>query len=201
MALLLHDLVATMNEASPAQVSLFQDGPPLPAQAAPSPTSSKARADFAHHYRSLMPGLTVFVIRHGANGHEALEAAQAAFALAWESWETIGHPQAWLRRVAYRQLLKQRAQRETAQEELPDWPGGPCPAETVELGAQEALVVTVLASLPMRQRQAFAWSYDGFSAQETAQHLEMTPEAVRQNLARARKQLKQAWRLMTEGAE
>ncbi|MEE1799691.1 MULTISPECIES: sigma-70 family RNA polymerase sigma factor [unclassified Streptomyces] len=165
------------------------------------PASSQARADFAHHYRDLMPRLTVFVMRHGANRHEATEAAQAAFALAWESWETINRPQAWLRRVAYRQLLKQRGQREHAQEDLPDRPGGLCPAETAELGTQEALVLEILASLPMRQRQAFAWTYDGFSAQETAEHLGISPEAVRQNLARARKHLKQAWQSMKEGTE
>lgn len=190
-----------MSEASPAHVSLFQSGPLLQAPPLPSPASSQARADFAHHYRTLMPRLTVFVMRHGADGHEALEAAQASFALAWEDWDTISHPQAWLRRVAYRQLLKQRSRREHAHDKVPDRPGGPCPAETMELGAQEALVLKALASLPMRQRQAFAWAYDGFSAQETAEHLEMTPEAVRQNLARARKHLKQAWHLMKEGAE
>ncbi|WP_269801360.1 RNA polymerase sigma factor [Streptomyces odonnellii] len=182
-------------------MSHFQAGPLVQAPAPSSPSSSEARADFAHHYRDLMPRLTVFVMRHGANGHEAVEAAQAAFALAWESWETIDHPQAWLRRVAYRQLLKQRGQREHTHEDLPDQPGGSCPAETVELGAQEALVLNVLASLPMRQRQAFAWTYDGFSPQETAEHLGISSEAVRQNLARARKHLKQAWQLIKEGAE
>jgi RNA polymerase sigma factor (sigma-70 family) len=148
-----------------------------------------------------MPRLTVFILRHGANGHEAIEAAQAAFALAWESWEEIEYPSAWLRRVAYRKFLKHRDQREQAHEDVPDRPGGLCPAETVELGTQESVVLDVLASLPMRQRQAFAWTYDGFSPNETAQYLGISPEAVRQNLARARKHLRQAWELMKEGAE
>ncbi|CAL9329470.1 hypothetical protein SUDANB106_00041 [Streptomyces sp. enrichment culture] len=145
-----------------------------------------------------MPRLVVFVMRHGADSHQAAEAAQAAFALAWERWESIEHPHAWLRKVAFRQLLKLREQREHPAEELPDPPGGLCPAQAVELGAQEALILRVLRSLPMRQRQAFAWTFDGFSPQETAVHLGMTPEAVRQNLARARRSLKQAWETMKE---
>ena len=190
-----------MSEASSAQMSLSQYGQTVHGPASSSPSSSQARADFAHCYRELMHPLIVFVRRHDASQHEALEAAQAAFALAWESWDSIESPQAWLRRVAYRQLLKQRSRREHTPEHLPDQPGGPCPTETVELGAQEAVVLQVLAALPMRQRQAVAWCYDGFSAQETAEHLGLTPEAVRQNLARARKRLKQAWQSTKEGEE
>lgn len=190
-----------MSEAGAAPLPQVQVGPLAQAPASLSPSSSQDRADFAHLYRDLMPRLTIFVMRHGANGHDALEAAQAAFALAWESWETIDHPQAWLRSVAYRQLLKQRDQREHAHENLPDRPGSRCPAEAVEMEAQEVLVLNILAALPMRQRQAFAWVYDGFSVQETAQHLGISAEAVRQNLARARKHLRQTWQLMKEGTE
>ncbi|CAM5304671.1 sigma factor-like helix-turn-helix DNA-binding protein [Streptomyces aurantiogriseus] len=50
----------------------------------------------------------------------------------------------------------------------------------------------------MQQQRAFAWIYDGFSAQETADALETTPDAVRQNLARARKSLRQAWEDMQD---
>lgn len=190
-----------MNETSPATGSYLQAGSLTQAPASLFPSTSQSRAEFARCYRDLTPRLTVFVMRHGANRHEAIEAAQSAFALAWESWDTIDHPAAWLRRVAFRQFLKQRDQREHSQAELPDRPGGPSPAEIAEMGTQESTVLNVLASLPMRQRQAFAWAYDGFSPYETAEHLGISPEAVRQNLARARKHLRQAWEKMKEGAE
>ena len=37
-----------------------------------------------------------------------------------------------------------------------------------------------------RQRQVLAWSLDGFSPKEIAEHLQMTPEAVRSSLSLAR---------------
>lgn len=163
-----------------------------------SPADSTARSEFAGFYAQTMPRLVVFVLRHGADIHEAAEAAQAAFVQAWERWETIEHPNAWLRTVAFRHLLRLRDRREGPLQDLEDPPGGVCPVERIELDAQEELVLKVLAGLPMQQRRVFAWIYDGFSTQETAELLETTPEAVRKNLERARKSLKQAWEAMKE---
>jgi RNA polymerase sigma-70 factor (ECF subfamily) len=163
-----------------------------------APTASAARTEFAGFYERTMPRLVVFVLRHGADVHEAREAAQAAFAQAWERWESIEHPHAWLRTVAFRQLLRLRERREHPLQDTAEQPGGVCPVERIELGGQEELVLMVLAGLPMQQRRAFAWSYDGFTPQEIADALKATPEAVRQNLARARRSLKQAWETMKE---
>ncbi|MFI9244794.1 RNA polymerase sigma factor [Streptomyces sp. NPDC053086] len=162
------------------------------------PADSATRTEFAGFYARAMPGLVVFVLRHGADFHEATEAAQAAFVQAWEKWETIDHPHAWLRTVAYRHLLRTRDLPEGPMRDLGEPPGGVCPVERIELGAQETLVLSVLATLPMQQRRVFAWIYDGFSTQETAEILRTTPEAVRQNLARARKSLKRAWETTKE---
>ncbi|MFF7647029.1 sigma-70 family RNA polymerase sigma factor [Streptomyces canus] len=163
-----------------------------------TPADSAARSEFAGFYETTMPRLVVFVLRHGADIHEAREAAQAAFAQAWERWESIEHPHAWLRTVAFRQLLRLRERPEGPLADTEERPGGVCPVERIELGAQEKLVLKVLAGLPMQQRRAFAWTFDGFTPQETAEALKTTPEAVRQNLARARKSLKQAWETMKE---
>jgi RNA polymerase sigma-70 factor (ECF subfamily) len=163
-----------------------------------TPPDSAARSEFAGFYEKTMPRLVVFVLRHGADIHEAKEAAQAAFAEAWERWESIEHPHAWLRTVAFRQLLRLRERREGPLQDTEERPGGVCPVERIEFGAQEELVLRVLAGLPMQQRRAFAWTFDGFTAQETADALKTTPEAVRQNLARARRSLKLAWETMKE---
>ncbi|MDH6455369.1 MULTISPECIES: sigma-70 family RNA polymerase sigma factor [unclassified Streptomyces] len=179
--------------------ALAQRDQPVTAPYRPrTPADSAARSEFAGFYEKTMPRLVVFVLRHGADIHEAREAAQAAFAQAWERWESIEHPHAWLRTVAFRQLVRVRERPEGPLQDTEGQSGGVCPVERIELGAQEELVLKVLAGLPMQQRRAFAWIYDGFTPQETAEALQTTPEAVRQNLARARKSLKQAWESMKE---
>ncbi|TKS96073.1 sigma-70 family RNA polymerase sigma factor [Streptomyces galbus] len=179
--------------------ALAQQGQLVDARYRPQiPTDSSARSEFAGFYEKTMPRLVVFVMRHGADLHEAREAAQAAFVQAWERWESIEYPNAWLRTVAFRQLVRLRERREDALQDTDEPPGGVCPVERVELGAQEEFVLRVLAGLPLQQRRAFAWIYDGFTPQEAAKALQTSPEAVRQNLARARKSLKQAWEKLRE---
>jgi RNA polymerase sigma factor (sigma-70 family) len=62
--------------------------------------------------------------------------------------------------------------------------------ERHELADQERFVLAALAGLPGKQRQVMAWSMDGFSPGEIAQVLGEEPAAVRQNLRRARQNLK-----------
>ncbi|GGR46147.1 sigma factor-like helix-turn-helix DNA-binding protein [Streptomyces netropsis] len=45
------------------------------------------------------------------------------------------------------------------------------------------------ASLPYRQRQILAWTLSGYTPSEIAQQLELTPEAVRASLKKARRTL------------
>jgi RNA polymerase sigma-70 factor (ECF subfamily) len=61
----------------------------------------------------------------------------------------------------------------------------------VELRDEAQAVLAALADLPPKQRQVMAWSIDGFSPAEIASALGVDPAAVRQNLAKARKNLKQ----------
>lgn len=175
----------------------------VPAQ--PSPVrgaqDSGTRTDFAAFYAQQMPRLVRFVMRHGATIHEATEAAQAAFSMAFEQWSAITEPAAWLRTVAWRLWLRGRQRREHPVECLPDLPGGHCPVAAFELSEQQERVYEALRWLPMKQRQAMAWHFDQFSAQETAQHLNTTAEAVRQNLTRARANLRQALTAQGEGTQ
>ncbi|QKW54250.1 RNA polymerase sigma factor [Streptomyces buecherae] len=148
------------------------------------------REDFARYYRQHRAGLTRFVMRHGANPHEAADAAQAAFNEAFRSWHLIDHRAAWLRTVALRVFLRQSVRPE---EELTDAERaiGCGPLEAVVLREQQARVYAALDRLPGRQRQVMAWYLDGISTDEMAAALEMTPAAVRQNLSRARAHLRQ----------
>lgn len=143
---------------------------------------------YAHHFAELVRHL----MRQGASPHEAADAVQAAFVEACAQWETIEHPAAWLRTVAFRQYLRQPAQRENLTGEVPEHPStGPSPLHVLEIKEEQMLVLAALASLPPTQRRVMAWSLDGFSSSEIAQGLKMNAAAVRQNIARARARLKE----------
>ncbi|GAA2359383.1 sigma-70 family RNA polymerase sigma factor [Streptomyces cuspidosporus] len=160
----------------------------------PIPEDSKARAAFAEYYQQDFLALTRFVMRLGAAPHEAADAAQSAFVLAFEQWDSIRNPGAWLRTVAKRRLdaLRSGVVREQLADRLPDLPGGRCPVAAVELGEEEARVYEALSWLPTRQREVMAWTLDGYRPQEIAQIMGITPEAARKNLERGRALLKQA---------
>lgn len=145
--------------------------------------------DFVTLYKSEMPRLVRFILKHGATPQEAADAAQTAFASAWETWEGIREPKAWLRTVALREYFRRPVQ-ETSVECPPDEVAQPL-LDSLELGEQERNVMAALATLPMKQRQVMAWHYDGFSHDQIARQMRITEQAVRQNLHRARTRLKE----------
>jgi RNA polymerase sigma factor (sigma-70 family) len=155
----------------------------------PSHPSSAARQEFTSLYEAEMPKLARFVMKHGATPVEAADAAQAAFSAAWEAWEDIREPLAWLRTVAIREYLRCPVN-ETPVDSLPDKAESSLLLDPVELGEQEQRVIAALAALPMKQRQVMAWHYDGFAHDQIAKHMKITEDAVRQNLHRARVRLK-----------
>ncbi|MEU6353146.1 sigma-70 family RNA polymerase sigma factor [Streptomyces sp. NPDC047072] len=181
-----------------------------PAESAPEPRipvappqqrGSVARVEFAQFYEQHMPNLVRHLLRQGASGHEAAEAAQAAFAEAFVKWETIDYPAAWLRKVAIRLYLRQPARREDLTDDVPELPGGICPHRSAELKEEEARVYAALAALPPLQRAVLAWHLDGFATSEIGDALDMTHEAVRQNLSRGRARLKTILLSANDGGE
>ncbi|MET9294840.1 sigma-70 family RNA polymerase sigma factor [Streptomyces sp. NPDC003077] len=169
---------------------------PLTERARPdTPLSSQDRTDFARFFRGNFDAVARFVIRQGANQHEATEATQVAFTVAWQQWPTIEHPAAWLRRVAYWTYLKRAGhlQKDTPVDSVPDHAGdagedAPLARALVRDGEQR--VRAALLALPVRQRQVMAWHLDGFSHAEVAQELNLSTEAVRAAYARARTSLR-----------
>ncbi|WP_327706784.1 sigma-70 family RNA polymerase sigma factor [Streptomyces decoyicus] len=176
-------------------VSLVSPAPRFP----PAPGESGARSEFAACYEQEIVRLTRFVMHLGAAPHEAADIAQSAFAVAFEQWESIQHPRAWLRTVAQRKMQAMRYPREELTDQLPDLPGGRCPVDAVELSEEEARVYEALSWLPDRQREVMAWTLDGYKPQEIARLMKVTPEAVRQNLHRGRTLLKRALLSPTSG--
>ncbi|MER7050080.1 RNA polymerase sigma factor [Streptomyces jumonjinensis] len=159
-------------------------------QSPPAVLSGRDLAEELHHAE--FPGLVRFLLLNGASWNEAQDAAQDAFTQMCRPGIRITHPKAWLRTVAWRCWLRQQVRPEDPCAEIPDvrtahWQ---TPAHAAELGTEERRVVELLLRLPAKQRAALAWNLDGFTAQESAQAMGISPEAVRQNLARARATLK-----------
>lgn len=163
-------------------------GTPLPVHDTKA-AGTPARVRFACYYEAHLTQLIRHLMRQGAAPHEAADAAQVAFTEAFLMWQSIEHPAAWLRKVAFRAYLRQ-SPRDEITDTPPERPGGPCPLHAVELKEEEQRVYAALAMLPAAQRQALAWSLDGFTASEIATELGTSPQAVRQNLSRARSRLK-----------
>lgn len=146
--------------------------------------------EFADCYRQQLPGLVWFVMSLGASAEEAADAAQSAFAAAYPVWDTIRHPQAWLRRVAERAHYRHRASREIPVDATPDCPAPQLVTADVEFRDEARQVLAALAGLPPGQRQVMAWHLDGFAPAEIARELGIGQAAVRQSLAKARKNLR-----------
>lgn len=67
----------------------------------------------------------------------------------------------------------------------------PSAADVAALNEENRLVLTELAQLPGKQRQIMVGHYDGLSHDQIADLLGMSTDAVRQNLSRARKTLRE----------
>lgn len=197
------------NDPNPGVESMCMPTVLAPARQSNTQTRSAAarqssnvasRAAFARCYEQQLTSVIRFIMRNGVSAHEAADIAQATFVLAYEAWHVIDHPPAWLRRVAHRQLLRLRGSKEDPYATVPDLPGGRCPMAAVEIDEQEARVFEALGWLPTRQREVMAWTIDGFTPAEIAEELAITSDAVRQSLARARKNLKRALGISKGGA-
>jgi RNA polymerase sigma factor (sigma-70 family) len=161
------------------------------AGALPAGSDGLRDLEFARFFRAEHKKLIRFVIAIGAGSEEAAEIAQVAFVKAFESWDVIRAPRAWIRRVAVNELTaaRQAARRETPQATLPDAPARVSTALAVELTEEARQVLFALQALPPRQRQVMAWIIDGFGAAEIARELGVSPQSVRQSHAKARKNL------------
>ncbi len=62
-------------------------------------------------YRAEMPRLILYLMKcfGDSDMHDAADAAQSAFTELLTKWNTVRSPRAWLRTVAFRQMLRQNA--------------------------------------------------------------------------------------------
>jgi RNA polymerase sigma factor (sigma-70 family) len=146
--------------------------------------------EYAMVYRAEKPRLVLYLIRCGANWHDADDAAQQALAALYNQWRTVRNPGPWLRTVAFREFMRTRDANGRSRESLDQLrvPEGPADVETL---LEQHAVLTVIGLLPPRQRRVFALHFDQLETREIAEVLQISEVAVRQNLARARARLKE----------
>jgi RNA polymerase sigma-70 factor (ECF subfamily) len=148
--------------------------------------------EFALFYEEEMPKLLRYLLGcfGGTDFRDAADAAQNAFAELLVKWATVRNHRAWLRTVAFREMLRQRrVYAEEIFDPLREEFVITSASERLELREQEEEVIAVIYQLPLTQRQVFALHYDQFQYREIAEILGMTEAAVRKNLSRARKSL------------
>ncbi|BCL17868.1 RNA polymerase sigma factor [Micromonospora sagamiensis] len=148
-------------------------------------------AAFSAFYRNEVGRLVAFLVWQGASVADAADVAQETMRRALEQWDTIRSPGPWTRRVASREYARRMA----GLVELPtDDLADRTPllrASVSEIAAWEAgqEELRLLGHLPSRQRQVMAWTLEGYQPGEIAEQLNMTPEAVRSSLLKARRAL------------
>src|SRR5262245_17963896 len=146
--------------------------------------------EFSTFYRGFVPTLVAFLIWQGVPLREAADIAQETMIIAYRQWSTIDRPAAWSRRVASR-IWARRCARivEDPVADLPESVGVLWGTTDIAVWEQRHEVLRILDLLPPRQRQVLAWTLDGFPPIEIAAELQMTPEAVRASLLKARRRL------------
>jgi len=144
--------------------------------------------EYAMIYQAEKPRLVRYLIQCGANWHDADDASQRALAALYEQWETVRNPRAWLRKVAFREFIRASGSNEFPLEGHDQLL--PAPSDIESLLEQDT-VLSAIRQLPPLQRQVFALHFDQLTTSEIAETLQITEAAARQNLARARVQLKE----------
>jgi len=120
---------------------------------------------------------------------DAADAAHSAFTELFEDWDTVRSPKAWLRTVAFRQILHRPPSAASA-DVLRQEPATPPASLQLELREETRAVLDLMRQLSVTQRQVLALVYDGFSYKEIAQIMDKTEDAVRKNAERARQEMK-----------
>jgi RNA polymerase sigma factor (sigma-70 family) len=160
-----------------------------PLESVPEPDTA-AVAEFIAFYRTQTSALVRFLVWLGARLPDATDLAQDTMLDAFNSWQTIEHPQAWIRRVASRKYGRRMAGTEEPVDQVDGRPLLPARCDLTDW-EQHDEIRRLLALLPPRQRQVMAWTYDGYEPHEIAAELGITAEAVRSSLRLARRKLAQ----------
>ncbi|MDH6604541.1 RNA polymerase sigma factor (sigma-70 family) [Streptomyces sp. SAI-208] len=139
-------------------------------------------------FRARFAATVGFLIAAGAGRHDAEDAVQSAFVHLARAWESVTHPEAWLRITAWRMWLKAKDKQNTWSSDPADLPEAGVPDPCGDI-AEQVDLVQLLRRLPVLQRTVMAFEIDGATPAQTAEALEVPSANVRQNLRRARHNL------------
>ena len=174
--------------------------PGIPAAATPDsaiasqqcgPVTCVLQRGWGDLYKAEMPRLVRYLVKcFGDSGtRDAEDAAHNAFVELFTNWDTVRSPRAWLRKVAFRQMLRQNARAEYPLDVLREEPNTVPASDRLELREGTQAILRWLRQLPLAQRQVLALIYDEFSYGEIAQIMGMSEPAVRKNAERARRRM------------
>ncbi|WUI01566.1 sigma-70 family RNA polymerase sigma factor [Spirillospora sp. NBC_00431] len=158
--------------------------------------------DFELLYRTHWAAVERLVKRAGATNEEAMDAVQSAFAKLLLAAYRIDEPKAWLAKVALNEFCnstlrfsssrRETTERATAPHHVPEPAGrySPSAAEVAAHNEEHRQALTEIATLPGKQRLVLEGHYFGLTHEQIGALFGMNPEAVRQNLSRARRTLR-----------
>ena len=153
---------------------------------------AEATAAFEVFYRSAVPRLVAFLRWHGAPLPDAADCVQDALADCYRQWVTINQPYPWCRTVAARRYARHVAAVREQPTDTPGRAGSPLlkPDTDLEDFEHRHTILALLDTLPMRQRQVLAWTYDGATPADIAEALQLSTDNVRSHLRHARNTLR-----------
>jgi RNA polymerase sigma-70 factor (ECF subfamily) len=170
------------------------------------------QAAFDAFFAAYAPRLAAFVARRSSLDRAGIEdMVQASLIKAIRNLESFRGEASlftWLCTISRRELasLHRKMQRQPVHESADGdtatrdrllelrVPSDKEPPDELELEVRQAAVAKALNSLPERYARVLEWKYgDGFSVEEIAGMLGLTPIAVQSLLARARKEFKEVW--------
>ena len=134
------------------------------------------------------------LILDGTRSEDAHDAAQEAFVRAYARWWRVGHysePAAWARRVAVNVVRDQHRHRNVCDNAMPRLAAEPITVAPHHANEGVPGLEDAIDSLPPQQRRAVDLYYSaGFSTDEAATRMGISPGAFRFHLSRARRSLK-----------
>ena len=152
--------------------------------------ASPLQAKWEECYRAEMPQLIRYLMKCFAESdmRDAADAAQGAFAELFTKWDTVRSPRAWLRTVAFREMLRKPVEYPL---DVHMEPSVLAASARLELREEEHRVLAALRQLSVGQRQVMALIYDQFSYPEIAEIVDKPEATVRKAAERARAAMKE----------
>jgi RNA polymerase sigma-70 factor (ECF subfamily) len=149
------------------------------------------RDGFVSFFHERFSRTIILLMAMGASRADAEDATQDAMIQAWNQWESIRDPTAWIRTVAVRAYLKQTRARDRQAVSLDESPGESAADLDLDVfAAEEQEVLRLLRQLPEGQRTVAALFYDGLTCEEIAEVAGKPAGTVHSQLRHARSALK-----------